>query len=137
MKRKIIFFFIIASIILSFSCYNEIISIPNVTIEVNERDSILNMGIITEESMHKTKFVEWHIKSTSGLPIKIERIESSCECIITEFEYEGLLKNKAIIRAYYDYDRNISGVFFREIEVYGNFASPLYLDLQGEFINVK
>ena len=114
--------------------YCKMIELPSITLEVEEGDSILDLGIIKSNDKHSTYSVEWHLRSKSGLPIQINDIVPSCECITIEYEYNSFLFNEVIIHAIYNHDKSISGEFYRELEVSGNFASPIYLELQGKVV---
>ncbi len=106
--------------------------IPQTSVDVLEKDSILNFGMI-DITQNKEYEVSFHVKNRTWAPLIIEKIIPSCECIKVKCNSKYALKNDMVeISVIYKPEKIKSGEFYREVEVYGNFASPIYLSVRGE-----
>lgn len=133
-----IFFLTIVLISVCFAfihmCKNGVIELPDTHVELWKCDSIIDMGKLNR-SDYTSNTVEWRIRNNTLIPLRIESVNPSCECmevtLAREFAFRG---ECTVIHVRLNMEDMAKGVFYREVEVYGNFDSPIYLGIKGEVV---
>lgn len=99
--------------------------------EVSVVQSVINVGIIPEDSIKYARFI---LRNIGAAKLKVLNIEPDCHCTMAEIDSSFVKdENEIYIRA--AFDNKITGTFQRTIKVFLNTNdSPKILTLRGRVL---
>ena len=105
-------------------------------VEVVSDDTEKYVGEVDKASTVLTG-TEWLLMNTGNATLHVDSIKPSCECLeVTSKEMTASCGEYFPVQVFIHPGEMDTGIFVREVEVYGNFqSSPLVLTIKGKIVN--
>ena len=123
LKSSIKLFLMISTIL---SCLGLLLK-NNTNVEIIEND-----GIDLDALASSRYSVCFHVVNKTIIPMKVRNCIPSCECMHVQYDSRYIWYNDTLsINVSLEPEQGVKGKLYREIEMYGNFDSPIYLCLEA------
>lgn len=131
MKTIFVYSFLTISILtLIYSVYNRmnLNIMPEELTKISVSNNNIDIGKVNERSK---AFAEFYIKNIGEIDLKLSNVEVSCSCSSTTLLESSILPNDSLLIKV-QYNKNITGYFYSDVIVHGNFSgSPKFLSFEG------
>lgn len=103
--------------------------------EMEVRQTTRFIGAVSSQADSVTRLT-WWLCNAGHSPMRIDSVLPSCDCLSVTYDATQLVMPKdSIALQLVLRPEGATGPFFREIDVYGNFPSPMTLTIEGEWVD--
>lgn len=102
--------------------------------EMEVRQTTRFIGAVSSQADSVTRLT-WWLCNVGEKTMRIDSVLPSCECLDVQFDAERRVMPGDSLCLWLElHSEGAKGSFFRELDVYGNFPSPVTLTIEGEWV---